>query len=137
MGKNVPALIQPKLVPEKFTTELNSHSGYAPKCKDLGAFSIPCTIGDSKFKNYMLDFGYSINVMPTIVYNNLDLGPLQSTSLIIQLAYRSNTHPVGVVEYVLVQVNDLIFPADFYILYMEGETNSNLSKTPIILGRHS
>ncbi|PNX70044.1 hypothetical protein L195_g064701, partial [Trifolium pratense] len=54
----------------------------------------------------MLDLGASINVMPTSVFNNLDLGPLQHTGLTIQLANRSNARPVGVVEDVLVQVND-------------------------------
>ncbi|KAI5408550.1 hypothetical protein KIW84_054410 [Lathyrus oleraceus] len=81
----------------------------------------------------MLDLGAGINVMHTSVYNNLDLGPLQHTSLIIQLANKSNVRPIGVVEDVLVQVNDLIFPADFYILDMYGETNS--SRPPIILGK--
>ncbi|KAK2451735.1 hypothetical protein QL285_010765 [Trifolium repens] len=75
--------------------------------------------------------GYDI--MPTSMFNNLDLGPLQPTGLTIQLANRSNARPVGVVEDVLVQVNDLIFPADFYILDMAGETES--SRSPIILGR--
>ncbi|XP_050876802.1 uncharacterized protein LOC127080525 [Lathyrus oleraceus] len=49
----------------------------------------------------------------------------QHTSLIIQLANRSNARPAGVVEDVLVQVNDLIFPANFYILDMEGETKEH------------
>ena len=80
----------------------------------------------------MLDLGAGINVMPNSVYNNLCLGPLQHIGLIIQLANRSNARPAGVVEDVLVQVNDLIFPADFYILDMEGETKS---RAPIILGR--
>ncbi|KAI5424413.1 hypothetical protein KIW84_030558 [Lathyrus oleraceus] len=86
------------------------------KCKDPGTFSIPCTIGDTKFENCMFDLGASINVRPNSVYNNLDLGPLQHIGLIIQLANRSNVRPAGVVEDVLAQVNDLIFPADFYIL---------------------
>lgn len=71
--------------------------------------------------------------MPISVYNNLDLGPLQNTCLIIQLENRSNVRPAEVVEDVLVQVNDLIFSADFYILDMEGDTKS--SREPIILGR--
>lgn len=73
------------------------------KCKDPGTFSIPCTIGDRKFKNYMLDLGASINVMTTYVYNNLNLGPLKNTGLTIQLANRNNVRPVGVVEDVLVK----------------------------------
>ncbi|KAI5415185.1 hypothetical protein KIW84_040583 [Lathyrus oleraceus] len=103
------------------------------KCKDPGTFVIPCSIGDSKFENCMLDLGENINVMTSSMYNYLDLSPLQHTCLIIQLANRSNARPTGVVEDVLVQVNDLIFPADFYILDMYGETNS--SRSPIILGR--
>ena len=37
------------------------------------------------------------------------------------------------VEDVLVRINELIFPADFYILEMEGKSSSD--KTPLILGR--
>lgn len=88
---------------------------------------------DTKFENCMLDLGASTNVMPTSVYNNLDIGPLHNTGLTIQLTNISNVHPVGVVKDVLIQVNDLIFPVGFYILDMEGKTKS--SRAPIILGR--
>ncbi|XP_050876610.1 uncharacterized protein LOC127080322 [Lathyrus oleraceus] len=53
------------------------------KCKDPGTFVIPCTIGDSKFEICMLDLGEGINLMPTSVYNNLDLGPLQHTGEVV------------------------------------------------------
>lgn len=36
-------------------------------------------------------------------------------------------------EDVLVQINELVFPADFYILEMEDELSPN--PTPILLGR--
>ncbi|XP_027357173.1 uncharacterized protein LOC113866545 [Abrus precatorius] len=51
--------------------------------------------------------------------------------VIIQLVNRSTTHPVGLVEDVLVRVNDLIFLTDFYILDKE----SVKSIASIILGR--
>lgn len=51
--------------------------------------------------------------MPIYIFNNLDLGPLQNTCLTIQLENKNNVCPVGVVEDVLVQVNDLIVPAYF------------------------
>ncbi|XP_050896300.1 uncharacterized protein LOC127103049 [Lathyrus oleraceus] len=115
LGRNISSLIHPKHSPEKATVS-SLNQAIPQKCKDPGTFAIPCTIGDSKFKNCMLDLGAGINFMPTSVYTNLDLGPLQHTGLIIQLANRSNARPIGLVEDVLVQVNDLIFPADFYIL---------------------
>ena len=81
----------------------------------------------------MLDLGASINVMPMSIFNSLALGSLRPTGVVIQLANRSNAYPAGVIEDVLVRVNNLIFPADFYILDMEGE--STTTKPPIILGR--
>ncbi|XP_027156215.1 uncharacterized protein LOC113756986, partial [Coffea eugenioides] len=58
--------------------------------------------------------------------------PLKETGVIIQLADRSNAYPDGVLEDILVQIDNLIFPADFYVLDMEDD-NSNSS--PILLGR--
>ncbi|KAI9081395.1 hypothetical protein K1719_036658 [Acacia pycnantha] len=95
------------------------------KCKDPGTFSIPCLIGNYRFDDCMLDLGASINVMPASVYRSLGLGPLRPTGVIVQLANRSNAHPSGLVEDVLVKVNELLFPADFYILDMEGESPSS------------
>ena len=103
-----------------------------PKCKDPGSFTIPCTIGKTKFKNAMLDLGASINVMPYSIYASLGLGELKKDNVIIELADRSNVYPRGLLEDVLVQVNHLIFPADFYVLDME---ESNRSSTPLLLGR--
>ncbi|MCH89689.1 retropepsin-like protein, partial [Trifolium medium] len=131
LGRNVSAFIHPN---SSSSANVSALCQTLPrKCKDPGVFANPCSIGDKTFENCMLDLGAGINVMPTSVYNNLDLGPLQPTGLIVQLANRSNARPAGVLEDVLVQVNGLIFPADFYILDMEGETNS--SRAPIILGR--
>ena len=81
----------------------------------------------------MLDLGASINVMPMSVYTSLRLGPLKETGVVIQLANRSSVFPAGVIEDVLVQVENLIFPADFYVLSMEEESPSN--QAPLILGR--
>ena len=41
------------------------------------------------------------------------LGDLKTDNVIIQLADRSNVYPRGLLEDVLVQVDRLIFPADF------------------------
>ena len=81
----------------------------------------------------MLDLGASINVMPYYIFASLNLGPLEETGVIIQLANRSNVYSRGVVEDVLVQVNELIFLDDFYVFEMEDEASPN--PTPILLGR--
>ena len=81
----------------------------------------------------MLDLGSSINVMPYFIYASLKLGPLKQTEVIIQLADRSNAYPEGVIEDMLVKINNLIFPADFYVLYMKDD--ASLNPSPILLGR--
>ena len=62
----------------------------------------------------------------------MNLGKLKNDGVIIQLADRTNAYPKGVLEDVLVQVDHLIFPADFYVLEMEDSTHS--PPLPILLG---
>ncbi|CAN6700789.1 unnamed protein product [Malus baccata var. baccata] len=118
VSENVSALLQRKL---------------PPKCKDPGSFTIHCVISNTRFEHAMLDLGASINVMPYSVYASMNLGELKNDGVIIQLADRSNAYPKGVLEDVLVQVDHLIFPADFYVLDMEDSTHSPPS--PLLLGR--
>ncbi|RDY00241.1 Retrovirus-related Pol polyprotein from transposon 17.6, partial [Mucuna pruriens] len=103
------------------------------KCKDPGIFSVPCTIGECTFANAMLDVGASINVIPTSIYRAMNFGDLEPIRMTIQLANRSIVQPLGVLEDVLVQVNELIFPTDFYVLDMEDETPKK--ESTLILGR--
>ncbi|KAM1895816.1 hypothetical protein ACFX13_044519 [Malus domestica] len=63
----------------------------------------------------------------------MNLGELKNDVVIIQLADISNTYPKGVLENVLVQVNHLVFPVDFYVLEMEDSNHS--PQLPILLGR--
>ncbi|XP_021818360.1 uncharacterized protein LOC110760411, partial [Prunus avium] len=105
-----------------------------PKLKDPGSFTIPCIIGDKLFDKALLDLGASINLMPYSVFEALNLGDLKPTSVSIQLADRSVRYPRGILEDVLVKVNDLILPADFLVLEME-EAPIPGADLPLILGR--
>nr|XP_027120356.1 uncharacterized protein LOC113737306 [Coffea arabica] len=118
VGENVSAVLQRKL---------------PPKCGDPGMFTIPCRIGNTVIRRAMLDLGASINVMPKSIYVSLKLGPLKETGIIIQLADRTNAYPDGLIEDVLVKVNDLVFPTDFYVFDMDDDHSSDPS--PLLLGR--
>ncbi|XP_040934505.1 uncharacterized protein [Gossypium hirsutum] len=74
------------------------------KCKDRGMFAIPCKIG------FLMKIG-----------------------VIIQLADRSIVHPEGVLEDILVKVNKIIFPTDFYVIEMEED--STLGSSNLLLGK--
>ena len=88
-------------------------------------------ISGSKFGKTMLDLGASINVIPASLCESLRLGLLLSSNISIQLADKSYVRPLGVVEDVLVNVGELTFPADFYVLTMDHDNNA----IPILLGR--
>jgi len=105
------------------------------KQKDLGAFTIPCVIGNAGFKRALWDLGASISVMPKHVYDSLSLEPLNKTSIVIQLADHSFIYPLGVIEDVLVKIDSLVIPCDFYILDMEHDSCNSSNNTPILFGR--
>ncbi|KAF1894610.1 hypothetical protein Lal_00031430 [Lupinus albus] len=111
MGRNVSAFVD---IPEK--------------CKDPWTFTVTCIIGNILFENVMLDLGASINAMHMSVFKSLSLGLVQPTGV-------STAHPTSLIDDVLIQVGQLIFPSDFYILDMEEGSYHNTIH--IILGRPS
>ena len=60
----------------KLTKEYNVilHRKLPQKVKDLGIFTILCTIGDSTFDKALCDLGLSINLMPLLVFRKIGLG---------------------------------------------------------------
>ncbi|XP_031263653.1 uncharacterized protein LOC116121887 [Pistacia vera] len=90
-----------------------------PKLKDHGAPIISCVIGNVTIDRTLLDLGASVNLLPTFVYEQFNLGELKSTKVILQLADRSVKMPRGLIEDVLVKVEELYFPVDFLVLDME------------------
>ncbi|XP_062109424.1 uncharacterized protein LOC133820148 [Humulus lupulus] len=100
------------------------------KLRDLGSFTIHCTIGNFHWERALCDLGASINLMSLPVLRRLGLGEARPTTVTLQLADHSLTHPRGIIEDVLVKVDKFIFPADFIVLDMEEDED-----VPIILGR--
>ncbi|RDY14395.1 hypothetical protein CR513_00536, partial [Mucuna pruriens] len=145
---NIPLLDVPKYA--KFLKELCIHkrkklkggvetggivlalTKHEDKSREPNMFSVPCTIGSCTFVDAMLDLGASVNVMPSSIYKSLNFGDLEPRGMIIQLANRSVVQPLSILEDVLVQVNEFIFLADFYMLDMENEASRKGSA--LILG---
>lgn len=104
-----------------------------PKLQDPGSLTITCKIGDQLFDCALLDLGASINLLPYTIYETLGLGELQPTSITLKLADRNIKRLRGILEDVLVKVDQFVVPADFIVLDME-ESPMPLP-LPIILGR--
>ena len=84
-----------------------------PKYKDPGCPTISCTIGNTRIERALLDLGASVNLIPFSVYEQLGLGELKATTIVLQLAECSIKISRGVVEDVLVQIDS---PVDFIVL---------------------
>ncbi|XP_073049406.1 uncharacterized protein [Primulina eburnea] len=129
---NIPSLDAIKLVPRcaKFLKELCT-TQKRNKLKGCKIEMVGEHVSGVFNKLFMLDLGASINIMPDSVYNYLELGPLTETGIVIQLVDKSIVYPKGVIEDVLVKVENLVFPADFYVLDMEND----YLNSQILLGR--
>ncbi|XP_027351041.1 uncharacterized protein LOC113862096 [Abrus precatorius] len=101
-----------------------------PKLKDLGSFTIPCTIGNVTTRKALWDLGDSINLISLSILKKLGVGEVKSTKMALQLADRSIKYPYGVMEDVLVKVEKLIFSANIVILDIDED-----SEVLAILGR--
>lgn len=51
-----------------------------PKLKDLGSFTIPCSIGNQYFGKALCNLGASINLMPMSIFKKLGIGEARLTT---------------------------------------------------------
>ncbi|XP_020987582.1 uncharacterized protein LOC110275707 [Arachis duranensis] len=115
LAKECDALVQKKL-PEKLS--------------DPRSFLIPCTIGTITFEKALCDLGSSINLMPLSLMKRLGILEVQRATISLEMADKTLKRAYGMVEDVLVKVEDLYIPADFVIL----DTGEYRDES-IILGR--
>ena len=104
------------------------------KYKDLGSPTISANIGGTCIDKALLDLGASVNLLPYTMYKQLDLGELKPTNMTLSLTDRSVKIPKGIVEDVLVKVDNFYYPMDFVVLDTEPMAESP-HQVPIILGR--
>ncbi|XP_016443473.1 uncharacterized protein LOC107768836 [Nicotiana tabacum] len=101
------------------------------KCGYPWSFTIPCSLGSTKFEQSLYDSGTSINLMHLSICMKLEgeIGEIRSTLMSLQLANQITIIPEGIVEDVLVRVDKFVFPLDFIVVKMENK------EVPPILGR--
>ncbi|GJT92556.1 MAK10-like protein [Tanacetum coccineum] len=100
------------------------------KKEDIGGnFEIPCSIGNLKHVNALVDQGFDVNVMPYSTCMRLTDKRPTETNIRLSLASHSYIYPLGIAEDVLVEVAEHIFPVDFVILDIKENENR-----PFILG---
>ena len=104
-----------------------------PKFKDPGAPTILCIIGHRKIDKALLDLGAGVNLLPYSVYQQLGLGELKPTVVIMQLADRFIKKPKGIVEDVIIRVDKFFSLVEFVVLDTKPVPKSE-KLIPVILG---
>ncbi|XP_015955412.1 uncharacterized protein LOC107479827 [Arachis duranensis] len=103
------------------------------KCGDPGLCLVFCCIGGRTFHDCMCDLGACVSIMPLSIFERLNLAPLKKSAAKFSLADKSVITVTGIAEDVLVAIEDLVFPVDFYILEMPP--TENRSSSFVLLGR--
>ena len=100
------------------------------KFKDPGSVTISCAIRMVSIGKALIDIGASINLMPLSMCWRIRNLKIVLTRKTLQLAYCSIIIPYGVVEDVLVKVQQFTFLVDLVIMDIEEDLD-----VPLILGR--
>nr|GEW17821.1 reverse transcriptase domain-containing protein [Tanacetum cinerariifolium] len=98
------------------------------KLSDPGRFLIPCDF--LEFDNCLALADLGVNLMPLSIWKKLKLPTLNDTKMVLELADRTISKPIGVAENVFVKVGKLYFPTDFVVLDFIADP-----RIPLILGR--
>ncbi|XP_014523759.1 uncharacterized protein LOC106780039 [Vigna radiata var. radiata] len=98
--------------------------------KDLRCWTVPCIINDVNIGRAMIDFGFSINLMPLSYLKKIKGLVLKPGNVSLIVADGSVKKPVGRVEDAIVRIKQLEFLVDFTVVDMENE-----GRIPLILGR--
>jgi hypothetical protein len=90
---------------------------------------IQMNVNDFDYKA-LCDLGASISIMPRKIYDMLGLPPLENCYFDVPLADVAKKKPLGMINDVLIMVNNNLVPVDFLVLDIECNASC-----PIILGR--
>ncbi|XP_042067186.1 uncharacterized protein LOC121810490 [Salvia splendens] len=122
-----------RMITEENVSAVILWSNLPSKKTDAGMFTLPISIGDIQVEHAMCDLGASINVLPYAIYKKLGEAKLVDTDIMIQLADRSCIHPRGILEDVIMKVNNFLYPADFFVIKMTEPAEKESSG--VLLGR--
>ncbi|XP_022014740.1 uncharacterized protein LOC110914242 [Helianthus annuus] len=91
-------------------------SALPQKAQDPGDPLILIQIGTFKINRALLDLGACVSILPGSLYDQYDFGPLKKFGTPVVLADQTPTHPRGMVEDVIVKVDDCYYPVDFLVV---------------------
>lgn len=98
--------------------------------EDMEVLIIPCTIGAYQFNKVLKDLAASLILLSLAIFKKIYLGTPKGTTIRILIVNWSTKRSVGVLYDVIIQVDQLIFLINFFILDFDIDY-----KIHIIIGR--
>ena len=83
------------------------------KQKDLGFVAIPCIIKDRNFKSVLIDSGSSVSLIPLSIFKKLGIEKISGSGIKLKFVDHTIKLSHGIVEDILVEINNFVFPIDF------------------------
>ena len=100
---------------------MNAWGGLTAKLHgDLGVPMISCSIFDKSYERALCDLGSCINIMPMVIFEQLQYPALSQTRMFVQLADSIVRHPEGIVENIYVRIRNCFVLADFVASTWKG-----------------
>nr|GEU95538.1 transposon Ty3-I Gag-Pol polyprotein isoform X1 [Tanacetum cinerariifolium] len=115
LGKNGSAFVQGKV---------------SVKIDDLGIFTLPCRLGDSKPFDTLVDFGWCVNIILLYLFKNLNIRLLEETDHVFRSADGTKSYLTRIVKDVEVHIGRLKLLNDFYVTDMKKDP-----ETPLLVAR--
>ncbi|GJR48658.1 MAK10-like protein [Tanacetum coccineum] len=115
LGKNRPTFVQGEV---------------SAKIEDLGLFTLPYRLGDSKPFDTLADLGSCVNIILLYLFKKLNTGLMEETEHIFGLADGTKSCPVGIDKDVVVRIRKLKLLNDFYVIDMKKDP-----ETPLLVGK--
>ncbi|XP_042056370.1 uncharacterized protein LOC121800948 [Salvia splendens] len=103
-----------RMITDENVSVVIKHSDLPSKKTDPRMFTLLISIGDILVEHAMCDLGASINVLSYAIYKKLG----EANLVDVRLANKFCIHPEGILEDVIVKVNNFLYPADFFVIKM-------------------
>jgi hypothetical protein len=87
---------------------------------------ISCSIYNKYYEHCLCDLGASVNIMPTVIYEELQCPALSPTYMAVHLTNSMIRYLDGIVENILVRVRDSFVLANFVVMDIDSDLGVNL-----------
>ncbi|CAA7033586.1 unnamed protein product [Microthlaspi erraticum] len=97
-----------------------------PKLEKQGKFTLPCTLGDLKLDDALVDSGASVNLISLAMVKQLGIKSMTPPTSSIMFGDASSKSPLGLIKDYPLKIGDCKVPTDLTVLGMYGDKEGTI-----------